>query len=325
MPTVKGDMKKLLAPAFILTILLAACGSGDITLGQEPDVVPTTLVPDSEPTTEPRVTEPSADAGPMLVLHESGGCYQAGPYCRSLSFWADGRVDVAWPAEAERPVETHAVDPALATAWLEIAAATDFDELVSRLPEGECQGCFDGIDTVLEVSLDGRNVTLDSLVVEFVDSEPLFSATNNLASAVPFELGEAPISSDPADWNSPIDPQLTVEGLAGTVSAELPVVQMPGRALGGGLLNVSISGVSVDSDYVYLEIGRSAGCAEFEHLAAVPTAEAGVYELFYDTDNVCEAFTTSGYRTPRSDLLPAADGTITIIDGRGTATTVALN
>ncbi len=318
-------MKKPIAPALILTLLLAACGSGDITLGQDPAVAPTTAAPNAEPTVEPTVTEPSADAGPMLVLHESGGCYQAGPYCRSLSFWADGRVDVMWPVEAERPVDTSVINPELAANWLEVASNTDFDELVRRLPEGECQGCFDGIDTVLEIALDGQEVTLDSVVVEFVVPEPLFAATTDLASAVPFELGEAPISSDPTGWNTPIEPQLTVEGLTGTVSAELPVVQLPGRALGGGLLHVSISAASVDSEYLYLEIGRSVGCATFEHLALVPTADLGVYELFFDTDNNCEAFAVSGYRTQRADILPVADGTITIVDGNGAATTITLD
>lgn len=312
-------MNKLIALMFTLCLIVTACGSGDVARGQDPGGVPTTAAP-----AEPPVVEPSLDEGPMLVLQESGGCFMAGPNCRTISFWADGSVNVAWPDEADRSDERSVIDASQAAAWLEIASGTNFDDLVARLPEGECQGCYDGIDTMLEITLDDTTVTLDSMTVEFVQSEPLFAATTGLTNAVPFTLGEAAISSDPTGWNTVIEPTLTVEGLAVNIEADLPVVDLPGRALGGGLLDTTVNVVGVDAAFVYLEIGRAAGCATFEHLALVPTAEPGDYELFYDTDNNCEAFGSTGYRTPRSDLTPAADGTITVMNGTGAVVRVTL-
>lgn len=317
-------MNKLIASAFTLCLILAACGSGDVAVGQDPDSAPTTVGPPTVPSTEPPVVEPTAGQGPMLVLQESGGCFMPGPNCRTISFWADGSVNVAWPDEADRSDEPSIIDPSQAAAWLEIASGTDFDDLVARLPEGECRGCYDGIDTVLEISLDGTTITLDSMTVEFVLSEPLFAATNGLINAVPFTLGEAPISSDPTGWNTVIEPPLTIQGLAVSIEVELPVVDLPGRALGGGLYDTSVSAVSSDAGFVYLEVGRAAGCATFEHLALVPTAEPGVYELFYDTDNNCEAFRITGYRTQRSELSPAGDGTVTVVTGNGAATIITI-
>lgn len=130
-------------------------------------------------------------------------------------------------------------------------------------------------------------------------------------------------SPEPAEWNRPIEPATTVADLP-TIDAELPVVSPTGRALGGGLLDAVIGGVATDDAHLYLSIGRAAGCAEFEHLALTPGPTQGTYQLFYDTDNTCEAYRSTGYRTALDDITPAADGSITILDTNGTITVVTL-
>lgn len=314
-------MHKLTALCLLTPILvLAACGSGDITLAQEPDLTTTT-----EPVPAPDdVVTPDLRDGPVLVVQESGGCSMVGPNCRTISFKVDGSVDISY-GEAESVSESTLVDPALIARWLEVTASTDFDSLVDRLPEGECKGCSDGIDLVLGVQLEDRTVDLDSQAVRFVPTEPFFTATTSLMDAVPFTLGEPSLSSDPTTWNTPIDPALDIEGLPITISAELPVVVSPGRALGGGILDAGASTLGADDDYVYIGVGGARGCASFEHLALVPTGVGGVYELFHDTDNTCEAAGVTGYRTPIVDLTPDIDGVITIVNANGATTTIAID
>lgn len=244
----------------------------------------------------------------------------AGPNCRTISIMADGAVDIAW-GEDGTIQESTLIDPALIAGWLEVADGTDFDSLVERLPEGECNGCFDGIDLVLE--LQHHDVVLDSQIVEFVPTEPFFAATYSLVDAVPFTLGEPALSSDPTSWNTPIDPALTIGGIL--IGAELPVVDFPGRALGGGILDAGASFLGTEGDDVFIGVGGSKGCASFEHVALVRTAQLGVYELFYDTDNTCEAAGASGYRTALAAFEPAANGAITIVNGNGTTSTLALD
>lgn len=316
-------MKTLIAALAALCLTLAACGSGDTNVAGPDATNPDIAGQQDTGQDDGDTVEPAADAGPMLVLTESGGCFMAGPHCRTMSFWPDGQLLIEWPVEAQRAEERHSIDPDRARGWLDVTSGTDFEALVGRLPEGQCQGCVDGIDTVLDISLDGRTITLDSMVVEFVDSEPFFAATFDLAAAVPFELDEPGPSTDPAMWNVPVEPPVAVDGFA--ISSELPVIDEPGRALGGGLLDASIGSISVDTDDLYLGIGRAAGCASFEHMALTPTADAGVYQLFYDTDNTCEAFGISGYRTPIADLTASADGTVTLLDTNGNATTLTLS
>jgi hypothetical protein len=143
--------------------------------------------------------------------------------------------------------------------------------------------------------------------------------------------GDEDTATDPgspnhrAGWNTAIEPPLTVDGLAVPVAAELAVVPEPGPVTGDGIIGVSVSAIAVDDDHLYLELGRTAGCPTFDVTALVPTDEIGVYELFHDTDNLCEAFMISGFRTALTDLVPGADDTITIVESSGAATSTALN
>jgi len=324
-------MKLLLTAVLALCVLLSACGSGEVVLGQEPGLAPPDVTTDvtEPPTTEPSNPDPGdpnpiADPGPMLVVSEHGGCYMAGPNCRTMSFWADGRVSVIVGEPDDRAEESSVIDATFTATWLDIATSTDLVALVERLPEGECRGCVDGIDLELQLTLDGQTSTLDSTTVEFVQSEPLFAATTELIEAIPYTLGEPPLSSDPAGWNDPIEPAVVIDGNPVAISAELAVVDSPGRALGFGLLDASVNIVGTDDEFVYVEIGRAAGCASFEHLAVVPTAAPGSYELFYDTDNTCEAFGISGYRILIADLDPDADGMVIILDTNGNVASVSL-
>ncbi len=310
--------KRIVLSLLLASVLLAACGSAEVIVGQEPGI-DTTDVPVSldNPTT---ADEPDPVDGAVLVVRESGGCFMAGPNCRTISIMGDGTVLIAWD-ESESINESTLIDPALVTSWLEIADATDFNALVNRLPEGECKGCFDGIDLVFE--LQHHDIVLDSQVVGFVASEPFFAATNSLIDSVPFTLGEPALSSDPTSWNNPIEPALDIDGIPVAITAELLVVEFPGRALGGGILDAGAGFLGTDGEYAYLAVGGTRGCASYQHMALVPTTDSGVYELFHDTDNTCEAAGGTGYRTPLADLLPAADGSITIVNSNDTTSSLA--
>ena len=188
-------MNKLIALSLILTsLLLAACGSGEAVVAQPGVATTAESIPvENTPTTEDGATRPDPVDGTVLVVRESGGCFMAGPSCRTISIMGDGAVTIAW-GEPESINETTLVDPALVANWLEIAEATDFEALVQRLPEGECNACVDGIDLVFELQHHG--VVLDSTVIKFVSTEPFFAATNSLIEAVPFTLSQPAISPE---------------------------------------------------------------------------------------------------------------------------------
>lgn len=140
-------------------LLLAACGSADVSVG----VAPTEVV---------------------VTVESSGGCAQMGPNCTRLVVFGDGTVEAyRFVADDVDPIGTGTIDPGLVVDLAAVVAATDFDALRSRLPEGECRGCYDGIDTTMSFETNGGSERFDSIEVELDASEPLFAAAWAVAGA----------------------------------------------------------------------------------------------------------------------------------------------
>lgn len=169
-----------------LAALLTSCGGTEgATAG--------TLATESTPadTAPPEPSQPPAtvleQTEPVLVVVESGGCHQAGPLCRTLTFFADGTATVDWPEEADQAQQSYDLDPEVIGRWIDVVVATDLDVLVDSLPEGSCQGCVDGVDYTMTIDVAGTTTTLDSMVVEFVRDEPLFATAFTAANTIPWE------------------------------------------------------------------------------------------------------------------------------------------
>jgi hypothetical protein len=118
---------------------------------------------------------PDADAI-VLDVEFSGGCAQLGPNCAQLIVFGDGTVVARriLPGGTER-VDSGSIDTALVNALHQVVADTDLAALHRRLPEGECRGCYDGIDTTLRFS-PASSPAFASVDVELESSEPVFQA-----------------------------------------------------------------------------------------------------------------------------------------------------
>ena len=100
-----------------------------------------------------------------------------GPNCTRLVIFGDGTVEAYRLAvDGEELVDTGSIDPELMAELDRIVAVTDLDALRSRLPEGQCRGCFDGIDTTMTLSGDDGPVVFSSLDVELDSGEPVLAA-----------------------------------------------------------------------------------------------------------------------------------------------------
>lgn len=300
-----------------MAVIVAACGSGSIETGPSASTTPGSTTEPNRPSSDP--TAPAA-RGPVLRVLEAGGCGMVEDGCSIIEIFEDGSVEMFGYLDTDTPRATTAIDDGLVAAWLAIARSVDLDELRSRLPPGECAGCYDGIDYVVEVRTTEPLTIFDSQREAFDTSEPFFDTMFAMLSAV--YGGGAPADDDASTWNRSIDPAEAPIEVAFVVQQELPMIAEPGEPTGGGLLDATINDHAVDERFLYLEVGRSSGCGTFERFALVPAADPGSYRIFMDTDNNCEAFTISGFRTALDDLTPAADGSLTVIDLAGNPTVV---
>jgi hypothetical protein len=138
----------------------------------------------ASPADEPSAsTIPSDPEAVVVTVEQSGGCFMMGPNCPTYVLHANGRVDL-FRTEAEGTrVDSAVIDVALLEALAEQIRSTDFVALRARLPEGECQGCFDGIDTKLVLTTSDREVTFSSIDEELSATEPLFDAVWSIVHA----------------------------------------------------------------------------------------------------------------------------------------------
>lgn len=182
-------MKRTLAPLAIgIVLFTAACGPADTDAFETSVDTPASTIegasdetPDTLEDADPSAVDSDLAADAVVMIwSQTGGCAQAGPNCFRYEVLADGTVTSYREGATEVEV-TAQVDRALVTAFVETVNATDVDALVATLPAGEMTATFDGVDFTLEAPFNGLN--LSSIDVEFVTSEPLFSAANDLAAA----------------------------------------------------------------------------------------------------------------------------------------------
>jgi hypothetical protein len=113
----------------------------------------------------------------VVTVVQDGGCMMMGPNCPTYEISSDGSVAL-YRSGAEQ-VDQSTIDTALVDAIVAESAGTDLDALRQRLPQGECQGCYDGIDTTFVY----QEATFSGVDVELVASEPLFAATWDAVAA----------------------------------------------------------------------------------------------------------------------------------------------
>jgi hypothetical protein len=120
-------------------------------------------------------TTSSIDPGSVLVtVEQTGGCLMMGANCPTYVVHANGEVALFRTGGTGEIVDSTFVDPSLATdlAWL--MSTTNYSELRAGLAVGECQGCYDGIDTRFIFVNQQSIVAFDSIDTELDPSEPLF-------------------------------------------------------------------------------------------------------------------------------------------------------
>ena len=182
-------MKSYVALAGAFVLVLSACASSEsfseANSGTTTSTTSTTTPPETTPTTAP---------GPrtlVVTITEDGGCFMMGPNCATYLVYSDGSVELMRTRELGEPEATTTVDPDAIQEVTDLLASTDPETLRASLPEGECQGCFDGIDTTFTYETTDGQVSFASTEVELVLSESLFAATWQVrnAAAENLELG----------------------------------------------------------------------------------------------------------------------------------------
>jgi len=142
----------------MVTVVLAACGA--------------TSIPD-----------PGADQI-VIVIESSGGCAQLGPNCTRTIVYGDGTVEThrIGPAGPEL-VDTGAISVDFVVDLHRTVATADLAALRARLPEGECRGCVDGIDTTMTFFASNKEEVFSSVEVELDPTEPVFDVAWAVADA----------------------------------------------------------------------------------------------------------------------------------------------
>ena len=134
----------------------------------------------ASPTTSTTATTPANEVTPRLVftIELSGGCIMAGPNCAQYRFWSDGTIELFRVGiDRTTPEGTAMIDPSLVSDVADHVMAIDLDRLRASLREGECRGCYDGIDTTFTYVVSDGSPSFASVDVELHDSVPLFAAT----------------------------------------------------------------------------------------------------------------------------------------------------
>ena len=167
-------MKMFIALVAALVLVLSACASSESFA--EPDIETTTST--TSTTTPPETT--TTPPGPrtlVITITEDGGCFMMGPNCATYLAYSDGSVELMRTREPGEPEATTTVDLEVIQKVQDLLASTDLEDLRAGLPEGECQGCFDGTDTIFTYETNNGQVSFASTEVELVLSEQLFAAT----------------------------------------------------------------------------------------------------------------------------------------------------
>lgn len=127
------------------------------------------------------VPDPNPNAT-VLFVESSGGCAQLGPNCARIVVRGDGTVEAyRITAQGSELVDSGSIDRGLVNGLHREVSSTDLPALHQRLPEGECRGCVDGVDTSMSFPSTAGVQAVMPLVFSSVDveldrSEPLFAA-----------------------------------------------------------------------------------------------------------------------------------------------------
>jgi hypothetical protein len=121
-------------------------------------------------------TKPIDPNSVLVTVTQTGGCMMMGPNCPTYVVHANAQVMLLRTGGSRETVDSSFVDPALTTdlAWL--ISTTDFQGLRAKLPQGECQGCYDGIDTTFVFVTESSTAMFNSVEVKLDPAEPLFGA-----------------------------------------------------------------------------------------------------------------------------------------------------
>jgi len=118
-----------------------------------------------------------------------------GANCAGYHFWSDGTVEIyrADGATDGAAEITGSIDPVLIARVAAELGTADLPAIRASLPEGECRGCYDGIDTTFTYETIVGTVPFSSTEVELDLSVPLFAATADALQAARTTLDPLPI------------------------------------------------------------------------------------------------------------------------------------
>ena len=160
---------------FILSSFLASCTSQENKLLE---------------TSEVEVTEVS-NHQLVFIIETNGGCIRMGPNCPRYELYSDGEFNV-YRSNATEAANNGIIDSELVNSWIELAKATDFNALKSRLSKGECKACYDGVDVLYAILPESKKIVLNSREYEFSSEEIFFQVSQKLIDSMrqtaPLEL-----------------------------------------------------------------------------------------------------------------------------------------
>jgi len=170
-------------------LIAVGCASDSDFPADTTTTVPTATVPST--TTSSLSTEPAV----VFTVEDAGGCMMMGANCAGYRFWSDGSVEI-YRADGSTGTAAEisgSIDSELVARVSAELGTTNLPELRSSLPEGECRGCYDGIDTTFTYETVAGSIPFASTEVELDLSVPLFAATADALQAARTALDPLPI------------------------------------------------------------------------------------------------------------------------------------
>ena len=127
----------------------------------------------------------------IFSIETTGGCMMMGPNCPRYELMRDGSFMVH-RGDASEVSRTGKIEQTLVDNWMALIRDTNFKELQSRLGDGECRACFDGIDFTYSVFKNEMAIVLNSRELEFSQLEAFFILSEQIRRAMsvaaPLEL-----------------------------------------------------------------------------------------------------------------------------------------
>lgn len=130
---------------------------------------------------------PVSTTAVIFKVTQSGGCVMIGQNCAEHTLHSNGSVEAKriGPEAVVSEVEVRGeIDQGQVDSWANLVATTDFDALISRLPQGTCSGCLDGIDYIYTIYRQEGDLAINSLDHQFSEAEPFFAMTTGVYDAM---------------------------------------------------------------------------------------------------------------------------------------------